>query len=134
MAHRHGDGGASGAVYGTAAAAVIGGLIALPVIQIAARLYWLLWPVTVPATLFYLAFGAFGDETTILWWTLKLHAVIWMKETAFLALTGPVGFALHRPVFSMLLAPVIGWCGLYAFFWLRLNIGRVMRRRRLARI
>ncbi|GAB4362025.1 MAG: hypothetical protein Kow0026_25520 [Oricola sp.] len=136
MAHGRpgGDGGASGAVYGSMAAAAVGGMMVLPLIHVAARVYWLLWPVTVPASIAYLAFGAFGDETLLIWLQVKLSAATWLRETAFLALTDPVSLAVHTPFVFGILAPVASWCGLFAFFWLRLHVGRALRRRRLARI
>jgi hypothetical protein len=116
------------------AAAVIGGMLALPLIHVAAWLFWRLRAVTVPATLFYLVFGVFGNETLLLWWRVKLSAGMWFRETAFLALTNPLSLAVHSPVVFGILALVASWWGLYAFFWLRLHVGRALRRRQIARI
>ncbi|WP_370319477.1 hypothetical protein [Oricola sp.] len=56
MAHRHGDGGASGAAYGAAAAGVVGGLLALPIMAVmllGGLIYLRLWKVTAPLTIIY---------------------------------------------------------------------------------
>jgi len=48
-----GDGGASGVVYGCAAAGVVGGTIGFGLLTCIAMVYIALWPITVPATLAY---------------------------------------------------------------------------------
>lgn len=61
--YRGGDGGASGAVYGSMGAATVGGVAVYGLISCLALIYVRLWPVTVPATVAY--FGWYYPRETL---------------------------------------------------------------------
>ena len=91
MAHRHGDGGASGAVYGSMAAAAVGGVIAIPIILLCGlflRLCLQHWKVTLTLTLGYFAW--FHPHDT---WDTLVHLPEIVLDTWRFTVAPALGFA-----------------------------------------
>jgi hypothetical protein len=111
------------------AAAIVGGMLAIPLIYVAGRLYWRLWSVTVPATLIYVAFGAFGDETLPVWWQAKLSVSMWIRETLWFLVSNPVSLGIA----GIAAAALAGWLAVFLFWWVRVRVGRALCHRGRAR-